>query len=342
MSKHRNKIVYLAMALVMLLSVTLSGCSGSKEVKIGFVGQLTGSGSWVGQVAEIALKDRVEEINAAGGIDGKKIKLISYDSRSEIPEAISAVKRLITQDKVSAIIGPEWSGASIPVAEIADANEVPIIATTASNVKVTVDDDGNVHPYMFRVCFIDPYQGYALADLAYKDLGKSKVAFLSDVGDPYAQGIQSFFQDHFEELGGEVVASEGYQANDQEFRAQISNIMQTGAEVLLIPTANYKDAGLIAKQAEDLGMEIQFLGVDGWVSDELLDMAGPQLEGAYLSSGVSTEAPEFGGYNEAFEAKHGQKSTVFAYYALDALYALEYAIGEAGSDPRPSVTRWRT
>jgi branched-chain amino acid transport system substrate-binding protein len=316
----------------MLVTVALSSCKSEPTIKIGFVGQLTGSGAWVGQVAEIALKERVDEINAAGGINGHKLRLISYDSRSEVPDAVAAVKRLIEQDKVAAIIGPEWSAAAIPIAAIADASRVPVIATTATNMNVTVDENGNLHPFMFRVCFIDPYQGYAIADFAYRELGKRKAAFITDVSSPYSVGIQEFFEAHFTELGGEIVAREGYQTNDSEFRAQISNVMQTDADLLVIPTASYRDAALISRQGVDLGLDIQYLGVDGWVANELLDMAGEELEGAYLSSGVSTESPEFADYNARFEAKHGKKSTVFAYYALDALALLEYAIGVAGDD----------
>ncbi|MGI5915684.1 MAG: ABC transporter substrate-binding protein [Anaerolineae bacterium] len=324
--------ITLALCALMLLTVALSGCRSDQTIKIGFVGQLTGSGAWVGQVAEIALKDRIDEINAAGGINGYRLKLISYDSRSEVPDAVAAVKRLIEQDKVAAIIGPEWSAAAIPIAAIADESQVPIITTTATHVNVTVDEEGDVHPYMFRVCFIDPYQGYALADFAYRELGARKAAFITDVASPYSVGIQDFFEAQFSELGGEIVAKEGYQSNDQEFRAQISNVMQTDADLLVIPTAQYRDAALIARQGVDLGLDIQYLGVDGWVANELLDMAGAELEGAYLSSGVSTESPEFADYNAQFEAKHGKKATVFAYYALDALALLEHAIGIAGPD----------
>ncbi|NMB58419.1 MAG: ABC transporter substrate-binding protein, partial [Chloroflexi bacterium] len=207
---------------------------------------------------------------------------------------------------------------------------------------VTVDDNDKVHPYMFRTCFIDPYQGYALADFAYKELGKKKVAFITDVTSAYSVGIQNFFEDHFKELGGEVVAKEGYQANDTEFRAQISKVAESGADLLMVPTGTYRDIALISKQATALGLKIQYLGVDGWVADELLSMAGPELEGAYLSSGVSTESPEFQEFNAAFEKAHGQKASVYAYYALDALKMIEYGAGEAitkTGSPSPTAIR---
>lgn len=316
--------------MVAMLAGLLSGCAQSKTIKVGFVAQMTGADSYIGQAAKLALEDEVKAINDKGGVNGYKIELITYDTRSEIPDAVAAAKRLMEQDQVNAIIGPEWSGAAIPIATMADTSKIPVIATTASNIKVTVDDNDKVHPYMFRTCFIDPYQGYALADFAYKELGKKKVAFITDVTSAYSVGIQNFFETHFKELGGEVVAKEGYQANDTEFRAQISKVAESGADLLMVPTGTYRDIALISKQATALGLKIQYLGVDGWVADELLTMAGPELEGAYLSSGVSTESPEFQEFNAAFEKAHeNQKASVYAYYALDALKMIEYGAGEA-------------
>jgi branched-chain amino acid transport system substrate-binding protein len=239
---------------------------------------------------------------------------------------VAAAKRLITQDGVVGVIGPEWSGAAIPLGPIAEAAKVPIITTTASNIKVTLNDNGSVKPYMFRTCFIDPYQGFALANYAYKNLGKRKAAFIYDVGAAYSAGILQYFEAEFTRLGGKVVAKEGYQANDTEFRAQISKVAQTAPDCLIVPTATYRDIALISKQSEALGLKFQFLGVDGWVADELLAMAGKELEGCYLTSGLSTEDAQFKDYNAQFFAKHNIKCQIYAYYALDAMYALEYGI----------------
>jgi branched-chain amino acid transport system substrate-binding protein len=336
MSHRSLKVGYLLLVVIMLASL-LGGCSTEKTVKIGFVAQLTGPDSYIGQTAKLSLEDRIKEINDAGGIKGYKIQMITYDSRSEVADAVTAAKRLIEQDKVAAVIGPEWSGAAIPIAAIANTAKVPFIATTASNTLVTVGEDGKLNDYMFRACFIDPYQGYALADFAYKDLGKRKAAFITDVTAAYSVGIQNFFEKHFVELGGQVVAKEGYQANDTEFRAQISKVAESGADLLVIPTATYRDADLISEQATALGLKIQYLGVDGWVNDELLTNAGGDLEGAFLSSGVSTESPEFQEYNANFNKAHGKNPSVYGYYALDALYAFEHAVGQA-IDANGSVT----
>jgi branched-chain amino acid transport system substrate-binding protein len=325
-----------------LLVAGLSSCASQEKVlKIGYVTEQTGVEAYIGQASIPALQDHIEEINAAGGIGGYKLQLIVYDTRSEVTDAVAVSKRLMDQDKAIAIIGPSWSAAGIPLAEIADAAQVPMVATTASNVNVTVTEDGKLHPYMFRVCFIDPYQGYALADFAYNKLGLRKVAFLTDVASPYTVGVHKFFESHFTELGGEVVAQEGYTQGDTEFRAQLAKIKDSGADLLVAAAYTYKDVGLISQQMEALGMKMQIMAGDGVFVPDLLDMAGPQLEGAIVTTGVSENAPEFAEFNAGFEKKHNVKANVYTYYGLDALYAIEYAIRTAveKGEPTPQAVR---
>jgi branched-chain amino acid transport system substrate-binding protein len=247
------------------------------------------------------------------------------------------------QDKCVAIIGPSWSAAGIPLAQIADTAKIPIVATTATNVNVTVDESGKLHPYMFRVCFIDPYQGYALADYAYKKMNTRKAAFLTDISAPYTVALHKFFETHFKELGGEVVANEGYNQGDTEFRAQLSKIKNTKPDLLVSCAYTYKDAGLIAQQMDALGLKMPFMGGDGWFVDDLLTMAGPKLEGAVCSTMASTDAPEFKQFNADFEAKNkGTKATIYTYYGLDALMLIEHGIKTAtanGGKPEPSAIR---
>ena len=322
---------WFGLPLIFLLLITsmMTGCSQEKALKIGYITEQTGPEAYVSQASTPALEDYIAKINEAGGIGGNKLKLIVYDTRSEVPDAVSVAKRLIEQDKVVAVIGPSWSAAAIPIADIADSSKVPIVATTASNVNVTVSESGQLHPYMFRVCFIDPYQGFALADFAYKKLNLRKVAFLTDVSSPYTVGVHQFFEDHFVELGGQVAAQEGYSQGDTEFRAQLAKIKDSGADLLVAAAYTYKDAGLIGQQMEALGLKIPIMGADGWFVDDLLSMAGPQLEGAYLTTGASTESPEFAEFNAAFEKAHGVKANVYTYYGLDALMMIEYGIREA-------------
>lgn len=322
--------------------LTMTACKNDKVLKIGHITSDTGSESYIGAASTPAIQDYIDKINAAGGINGYKLQLVSYDSRTEVPEAVSVAKRLIDQDKVVAVIGPSWSGAGIPIAAIADSSKVPFIATTATNVNVTVNESGALHPYMFRACFIDPYQGYALADYAYKKLNLRNVAFLADVTSPYTTGVHNFFEAHFKELGGAIALKEGYTKGDAEFRAQLAKIKNSKADLLVCAADNYKDAGLIAQQSEALGLKIKFMGSDGWFVDDLLPMAGKQLEGAYLSTGISTDSPEFASFNKAFFEKHKVNPNMWSYFCLDAVMMIEHGIREAtanGGKPEPSAIR---
>lgn len=333
----------LPLVILLLLSMALAGCgSQEKVIKIGFITEQTGVDAYIGPASIPALQDRVDEINAKGGIGGYKLELVVYDTRSEVTDAVAVTKRLIDQDKVVAIIGPSWSAAGIPLADIVDAGKVPMIATTASNINVTVTEDGKLHPYMFRVCFIDPYQGYAQADFAYNKLGMRKAALLTDVASPYTVGLHQFFESHFLELGGEIVAKEGYNGGDTEFRAQLAKIKDSGADLLVADAYNYKDVGLIAQQAEALGLEIQIMAGDGVFVPDLLEMAGAQLEGAIVTTGISENQPEYAQFNADYEKKHpGVKANIYTYYGLDALMAIEYAIGEAAKTGTPTGTTVR-
>lgn len=335
-----KKFGLVLMALVLLMSL-LTGCQQEKVLKIGYITEQTGVDAYVGPASVPALKDHVDKINAEGGIGGYKLELIVYDTRSEVTDAVAVTKRLFDQDKVVAVIGPSWSAAAIPIADIADAAKVPVVATTASNINVTVSETGQLHPYMFRVCFIDPYQGYAQADFAYNKLGLRKAALLTDIASPYTVGLHQFFETHFVELGGQIVAKEGYTGGDAEFRAQLAKIKDSGADLLVMAAYTYKDVGLAAQQAEALGLKIQIMSGDGVFVPELLEMAGPQLEGAIVTTGVSEDAPEFASFNAAFEAKHGVKANVYTYYGLDALMAIEYAIREAVKKGEPTPTAIR-
>jgi branched-chain amino acid transport system substrate-binding protein len=332
-----------ALAALVSVSGLFMGCKKEvKELKIGFITEQTGAESYIAASSTPALEDYIAKVNEAGGVNGYKLKLVVYDTRSETPDAVTVSKRLIDQDKVVAIIGPSWSAAGIPLAQIADTSKVPFVATTASNVNVTVDESGKLHPYMFRACFIDPYQGYALADFTAKKLNIKKVAFLTDVSSPYTVGVHKFFEDHFKELGGTIVTNEGYNQGDTEFRAQLSKIKNAKPELLVSAAYTYKDAGLIAQQMDALGLKVPYMGADGVFVPDLLEMAGPKLEGAYVSTGLSESAPEFQEFNKAFEDKHKTKATIYTYYGLDCLMMIEHGIKTAtanGGKPEPSAIR---
>jgi branched-chain amino acid transport system substrate-binding protein len=159
---------------------------------------------------------------------------------------------------------------------------------------------------------------------------------LTDISSPYTVGLHQFFEQHFLELGGEIVSREGYNQGDTEFRAQLANIKDAGADLLVVDAYTYKDVGLVAQQAEALGLDIQIMAGDGVFVPELLEMAGPQLEGAIVTTGVSESSPEFAQFNADFEAKHGIQANIYTYYGLDALMAIEYAIRVAVEQGEPT------
>jgi branched-chain amino acid transport system substrate-binding protein len=312
-----------------------------KLLKIGYVTEMTGNAAYVAQSSIPAMEEHIGKINKAGGIGGYKLKLISYDTRNVVEDAIPVTKRLIDQDKCVALLGPSFSGAGIPMATIADASKCPIVATTASNINVTVTESGKLHPYMFRICFIDPYQGYALADYAYKRMNARRVAFLTTVSSPYSVGVHKFFEKHFIELGGRIVANEGCNEGDTEYRAQLAKIQTTNPDVIVASGPSFREAALTAQQARALGIKCPFMGADSWFGEDLLKLAGPELEGSILSSGATTDDPQFAPFNADFKKKFGVEATVYTYYGLDALMAVEHAVrqvvGKGGTPTRETV-----
>ena len=324
----------LLVVLVVALSGLGTGCKKQETITIGLMSNLT---SLVGTSSMKALTQYVDELNAAGGINGVKINLVVYDTKNEPAEAINCLKRLVERDNALAAVGLESSARAIPVAATADELKIPVIATTATNEAVTVDPKtGQVHPWMFRVCFIDPYQGYVLADFARNDLGLSKAAALYNVNDPYATGILMHFENRFTELGGEIVTKEGYQTGEVEFRAQLSNIKAKGADCILLPTDTYNDAILLGKQAADLGLDVTFLGADAWVADEVPKAAGKELEGSFVSSLAAVDAPEMQSYNQKYQQKHDEPPTYYSYMTIDAFKIVEAGI-RAGATTREKM-----
>jgi len=312
----------------LLLAGVLPLCAASKgTLVIGHCTTMTGSDAYVAPGAVPAVEDEVAKVNAAGGINGWMLKVVTYDSQGLPAEAVAITQRMIDQDKVIAIIGPSNSGSGIPMAKIADAKHVPIIATTATNVNVTVDETGKVHPYMFRVCFIDPYQGTALADYCFNKLGKRQAAFITDVASPYTVGLHQFFKDRFTQLGGKIVVDEGYNRGDQEFRAQLSKVKSSKADLLVACADNYKDPGLMAKQGKALGLKIQMVGGDGWMVEDILPYASKELDGAYFTTIASVDDPAFAKFNADYKAKHpGKEANVWGYLGLDCMAIIENAI----------------
>lgn len=338
-----KRVALLVISILLTLSLILAGCSSkttetqaeNKEpevVKVGWIGSLTGDQAVWGTCELNTVKMLFEEINANGGLLGKQIEVVGYDTRGDATEAVNAVKRLTSQDKVVAIIGPNASGQAISISSVLEEMKVPDIATVATNPKVTVVD-GKTKPFNFRVCFIDPYQGAVAAGYAYDVLGFRKAAILYDVADDYSQGLTEFFEKYFVEKGGEIVAKEAFKFGDVDFRPQLSKIKEAGPEVIFMPYF-FKEVALSANQARELGIDAVLMGGDGWPSEVLLEMAKDAVEGSYFVNHLDFDDPDVQEFKAAYKAKYNLPVELNGYLAYDAVQLLVDAIKRANSfDP---------
>lgn len=332
------KSKWLTLVVVALFAMAAAGCGSSASddnmIKIGNAVALTGDNSIWGQAEKNALEMEIEKINAAGGVLGKKLKLIAYDTRGDATEGVNVTKRLIS-DKVVAIIGPGQSGVAIAMTSVTEPAKVPFVATTATNPKVTMDDkSGKVRKYAFRTCFIDPFQGTVAAQFAARDLKAKTAAIVYDVGSEYSAWLGKYFTAEFEKQGGKVVANEAFRSGELDFRAILGKIKGTNPEVIFIPTYQ-KEAALVMKQSADLGIKTKFLGGDGWGSPELVTLGGSTVEGSYFVNLASLDDPEIQGFIKDYKAKFNQEPVMpNPIMGLDALYAIIDAIKKTnGTDP---------
>ena len=257
-------------------------------IKIGYVGALSGETAVWGQAGLNGMKLTAKEINDKGGILGKKIEVIGLDGQGKPIDSVNAFKKL--QEDVLAVIGTDFSSCNIPMAAVADQAGVPLIATAASNPKVTVDENGKLHPYSFRIGFIDPFQGQVLANFASNEMKAKTAAIFLDQGPDYSTGLAAYFEKQFVANGGQIPIKVQAHSGDNDFRAQLSKIQPLKPDVILVPWI-YKDVALIANQARELGIKAKLMGGDGWDSKELLTMAGDSLEGCVYTSQPSFANP---------------------------------------------------
>jgi branched-chain amino acid transport system substrate-binding protein len=302
-------------------------------IKVGQITALTGDHAAYGQAERDAVEMAVAEINAAGGILGKEIELIVYDNKTRPEDTVNAARRLAEEDKVCAIIGPNGSGMHIAAAPIIDKAKVPQIGTLPTNPLVTIDESGKTRPFNFRICFLDPYQGEIIAFFAAKELGKLKAALLYDVSSEYSQGLREFFLQGYKNYGGTVLCDEGYRGGDIDFRAQLTQIANTEAEVLVLPNLG-KDMALIIKQARELGMkDIIFIGGDAY-GEFMWEIAGDAMENSYWVSHVAPDDETLAQFFYFFRKMFNKECSEFmnGVLAYDCAYWLADAIKRAGSE----------
>jgi branched-chain amino acid transport system substrate-binding protein len=304
----------LCICFVLFISLLLAGYSLAKEViKIGLITPLTGDVKTFGESTKNAFNIALEEYAKTGKY---KIEPVIADDRNDPTEGANAALKLITQDKVLAIIGPLTSKVSIPVSEIANSNKIPMITGTATNPRVTISD-GKRKPYVFRACYIDPFQGTVGANFALKDLKAKTAAVLYDVGNDYSKGLAEYFKATFTKGGGTIVAYESYQKDDVDFSALITKIGMKKPEVIYIPDY-YNKVALIAKQLREKGLKGAMIGGDGWDSPELVKIGGMAIVGGYFTNHYSPDRKD--PIADAFIKKYKEKFGA----PPDALGALGY------------------
>jgi branched-chain amino acid transport system substrate-binding protein len=317
---------------VLFLAVAAAVPSDAKEMKIGLVTPLSGDVKTFGESVRNSFLIAVEEANAKGGVAGMKITWVIQDDKNDATEAANVANLLVNQHRVKAIVGSVTSKASIPVSDIIQAGRIPTISPTATNPKVTVAD-GKRKDYMFRACFIDPFQGSVLAKFALETLKKKSAAVLYDASNDYSKGIAEVFRDTFRKQGGKVAAFESYGKDDVDFSALLTKVKASGADVLFLPDY-YNKVGLIAKQAQEKGLKVQLIGPDGWDSPDLVKIAGSSIEGGYFSNHYSPDdrRPEVVAWVKKYKDRHGQVPDALGTLAYDATNMLLEAIRKAGSD----------
>ena len=334
MKKGIKKFVLALLALSLLANFS-SASLAAEPVKIGEIATVTGDFAAYGVAEAESVKIAVAEINAKGGVkvggEMRPLEVVMYDCRTRNEDMVNSARRLVEQDKVSAVIGPSGSGLCIAAAPIFNRGHVPHIGTLPTNPQVTVDDSGKVRPYNFRICFLDPYQGAIIAQFAAKNLGAKKAALLYDVSSDYSQGQREFFIKGFEASGGKLVADEGFRGEDVDFRSQLTNMKEAGADVLIFPFMG-KSLPLAVKQARELGINLPIIGGDGY-GDFMWEIAGDALGDTYWVSHVDRYDPTLAGFFEAYEKSAGTECQEFmnAVLAYDCVYWLKDAIERADS-----------
>ena len=335
--------VFISLTLVLLMAAGLTGCGGdkkpdakpaadSKEIKIGGNFEMTGGIANFGKQTVNGIKLAFKEANAAGGVNGKQLVFVVADNKSEPSESTNAITKLITQDKVVAVLGPVSSSNVLATLQVAQDNKVPVVTATATNPKVT-EENGKVKPYAFRACFIDPFQGTVMANFATKSVQAKTAAIFVDNSSDYSKGLAQFFEEGFVKGGGKIVAKEGFLQKDQDFKATLTKIKALNPDVIFIP-AYYEEVGKIVKQARELGITVPLLGTDGWDDPKLAEIAGaPALNNGFFSNHYSSQDkdPNIVKFVEAYKKEYGEEPSALAALGYDSALMLIDALKRANS-----------
>ncbi len=334
----KKSVFFGVVALVAMVGLALSGgqAFAEDEIRIGVYLPLTGQNAFGGQLELEGVRMAHEEVPE---VLGKKVELFVVDNKSDKVESANAVKRLINREKVHAIIGTYGSSLAMAGGEVAEKAGIPMVATSATNPLVTIGKK-----YIFRVCFIDPYQGAGAATYAINELGAQKAALLTDVANDYAVGLAGFFERSFEKTGGEIVAKLRYNSGDQDFTAQLTEIISKEPDVLFIP-AYFAEGAIIMKQAKELGAEFQIMGGDAMDNPKIVEIGGDAVEGFVHTTfpydpSMEDMNPTAQKFTENWKASHpDQDPNVNAALGYDAYMILIDAIKRAGGTEPEALTK---
>ncbi len=316
------------LALPALAALLAGAAFADDPIKVGEFASLTGKEAAFGQSSHKGTLLAIEELNATGGVLGRQFELITEDNQSKQGESATIAKKLISRDGVIALLGEVASGRSLEAAPIAQKEKIPMISPSSTNPKVT--EMGN---YIFRVCFIDPFQGTAMAKFAKDTLHLKKVALLTSVSSPYSVGLAKYFKETFAKIGGEVTIEQKYSEGDKDFKAQLTAIKAAGVDGIFVP-GYYTEAALICKQAKELEMNFPIFGGDGWEAPQLIEIGGKAMEGTYYSTHYSPEntSPKVQDFVKKFRARFANETPdAMAALGYDSAMVLADAIKRAGT-----------
>ena len=329
---HRFLLRPLALFTIALLSFALPGCGGGtpvneNEIRVGEYGSMTGEQATFGKTTHEGILLAVKQINAAGGVNGKTIKLFFEDNASKSDQTKNVVTSLITDKKVVALLGEVASGRSLIGGPIAQKYGIPMISPSSTNPEVTKIGDK-----IFRVCFIDPDQGYAVAKFSVDSLKATKAAILFDQKQPYSTGLRDNFRDAFKKLGGTITTEQAYSGGDSDVSAVLVSIRDSKPDVIFVP-GYYNDVPNIAIQARKLGLTQPLLGADGWETDHLPEKAEGKLDGCYYSNhyAPADKRPESVTFVEAYKKEYGVEPSALAALGYDSAMLLFDAMKRAKS-----------
>jgi branched-chain amino acid transport system substrate-binding protein len=305
----------------------------AQEIVVGEIVSLTGDKAGFGNELHNATAMAIDEVNAAGGVLGKKVKLVSEDTQSKPGEPAAAVRKLISRDKVVAVMGEYTSSLTLEAAPICQSEKIPLISPGATNPKVTAVGD-----YIFRVCFIDPFQGTVLSKFALETLNAKKAAVFTDIKQDYSIGLADYFKAHFTKNGGTIVVEKSYSSGDADFKAQLTAIKSANPDVIMIP-GYYSQIGLIAKQARALGITVPLIGGDAWSDSQLVAIGGSAVDGSYFTDHFSAENPDprIQEFLKKYKAKFGKDAGSAAALGYDCAMVLMDSIKRAGTTDEPKL-----